>query len=80
MSKHGHLMLPGAFPDKVTPYIDFEDQAVVQCDVPVVKILTFSNTAGFHLDGISMGIDVIIFNCACSFEVISLKATCLLRI
>ena len=39
MSKYGHLMLPGAFPDKVTLYIDFKDQAVVQCDVPVVKIL-----------------------------------------
>ena len=39
MSKYGHLMLPGAFPDKVTPYIDFKDEALVQCYVPVVKIL-----------------------------------------
>ena len=39
MSKYGHLMLPGAFPGKVTPDIDFIDEAVVQCYVPVVKIL-----------------------------------------
>ena len=40
LSKHRHLMLPsGTFPDKVTPGIDFTDEAVVQCDVPVVKIL-----------------------------------------
>ena len=32
-------MLPGAFPDKVTLDIDLTDEAVVQCDVPVVKIL-----------------------------------------
>ena len=33
-------MLPsGIFPDKVTPGIDFTDEAVVQYDVPVVKIL-----------------------------------------
>ena len=31
-------MLPGAFPDKVTPDIDFTDESEVQCDVPVVKI------------------------------------------
>ena len=37
--KYGHLMLPGSFPDKVTPAIDFTDEAVVQCDVPVIKIL-----------------------------------------
>ena len=38
--KYGRLMLPsGTFPDKVTPDIDFTDEAVVQCDVPVVKIL-----------------------------------------
>ena len=29
-------MLPGAFPDKVTPDIDFIDEAVVQCRVSVV--------------------------------------------
>ena len=40
LSKHGHLMLPpGTFPDKVTPGIDFKDEAVVQCDVSVVKML-----------------------------------------
>ena len=38
--KYGHLMLPsGAFPDKVSPGIDFTDEAEVQCDVLVVKIL-----------------------------------------
>ena len=31
-------MLPGAFPDKVTPYIHFKDEAVVQCEDPIVKI------------------------------------------
>ena len=31
---------PGAFPVKVTPDIDFTDR-VVQCDVPVVKILLY---------------------------------------
>ena len=39
VSKYGHLMLPGAFLDKVTPDIDFTDDIVVQCDSPVVKIL-----------------------------------------
>ena len=39
LAKYGHLMLPGAFPDKWTPDIDFKDDAVVQYDVPVVKIL-----------------------------------------
>ena len=40
VSKYGHLMLPsGTFPDNVTRDIDFTDEAVVQCDVPVVKIL-----------------------------------------
>ena len=38
-SKYRYLILPGAFPDKVTPDIDFTDEAVVQCDNPVVKIL-----------------------------------------
>ena len=39
-AKYGYLMLPGAFPYKFTPDIDFIDEAVVQCyDVPVVKIL-----------------------------------------
>ena len=35
---YGHMMLPGAFPDKVTPDIDFADQRVVQCGGPVVKL------------------------------------------
>ena len=41
MSKYGHLMLPGGFPDKFTTDTDFIDEAVlIQCyDVPVVKIL-----------------------------------------
>ena len=30
-------MLQGAFLNKVTPNIYFTDEAVVQCDVPVVK-------------------------------------------
>ena len=38
-SKYRYLILPGAFPDKVTPDTDFTDEAVVQCDNPVVKIL-----------------------------------------
>ena len=37
--KYRYLMLPGIFPDKVTPDIDFTDEVVLQCDVPVVKIL-----------------------------------------
>ena len=39
LSKYEHLMLPGAFPDKVTPFIDTIGKAVVQCYVPVVKML-----------------------------------------
>ena len=39
VSKYGNLMLPGGFPDKVTFDIDFTDEAVVQCDVPVIQIL-----------------------------------------
>ena len=39
VSKYEHFMLPGAFRDRVTPDIDFTDEAVVQCDVPPVKIL-----------------------------------------
>ena len=38
-SIYGHLMLPGAFPDKVSPDIDLTDEAVIECDVLVVKIL-----------------------------------------
>ena len=37
--KYGYLMLPWAFPVKVAPDFDFTDEVVVQCDVPVVKIL-----------------------------------------
>ena len=37
--KNGHLLLPGAFPGKVTPDIDFRDVAIVQCDVTIIKIL-----------------------------------------
>ena len=32
-------MLPGVFPNKVTSDVDFTDEPVVQCDVPVVKVL-----------------------------------------
>ena len=39
VSKYGRLMLRGTFSDKVTPDIGFTDEAVVQCDVPVVKVL-----------------------------------------
>ena len=40
MSKYGHLMLPGALPDKFTPDIVFINEAIVQCfDVLVVKVL-----------------------------------------
>ena len=35
VSKYWHLMLPVAFPNKVTPDFDFTDKAAVQCDVPV---------------------------------------------
>ena len=37
LEKHGHLMLPGAFQDKVTPDIDFADEPDIQYNVPVVK-------------------------------------------
>ena len=41
LSKYGRLMLSsGTFTDKVTPGIDFTDEAVVHCAVPVVKILS----------------------------------------
>ena len=32
-------MLPGVFPDKVTPDIDFTDVIEVKCDAPLVKLL-----------------------------------------
>ena len=37
IEKYGHLMLPGSFQDKVTPDIDFADEAEIQYNVPVVK-------------------------------------------
>ena len=30
VSKYGHLMVPGVFPDKIVADIDFTDEAVVQ--------------------------------------------------
>ena len=39
VSKYGHLMLPRVSSDKVTPSIDFKDEALIQCDAPVAKIL-----------------------------------------
>ena len=39
LPKYGYFMLPGVFPDKATPDIDFIDESVVQCYVLVVKIL-----------------------------------------
>ena len=39
VSKYVHLMLQRAFPDKVSPGIDFTGGVVVECDVPIVKIL-----------------------------------------
>ena len=39
MLKYGHMMLPGAFPGKVAPDINFTDEIVAQCYVPVIKIL-----------------------------------------
>ena len=39
VSKYRHLMLPREFSYKVTADIDYRDEAVVQCDVRVVKIL-----------------------------------------
>lgn len=38
-AQYEHLMLPGALSDKVTPDISFTDEAVVQRDVSVVKVL-----------------------------------------
>ena len=37
--RYVHLTLPAAFSNKVIPDIDFTDKVVVQCDVPVVKVL-----------------------------------------
>ena len=37
--KIADLLLPGVIPDKASPVINFTDEAVVQCDVTVVKKL-----------------------------------------
>ena len=39
VSKYGYLRLPGVFPDKIIPDINFTDEVVVQCVVQVIKIL-----------------------------------------
>ena len=39
MTKYVHLILPGVFPNKVTPDIDFTDETIFKCDVPVVNTL-----------------------------------------
>ena len=39
VSKYGHLMLSGAFQEKVSPDTHFTDEAAVQCYVSVAKIL-----------------------------------------
>ena len=39
VSKYGHFMLPEVFPDNVIRKIDFTDQEVVQCHVPVAKLI-----------------------------------------
>ena len=39
LGKYGILMLPVAFLNRATPYIDFTDEAVVQAGGPVVKII-----------------------------------------
>ena len=38
LAKYGHLTLPWVFSTKLIHDIDFADEAVVQCDIPVVKI------------------------------------------
>ena len=37
-SRYRYLKLPGTFPHKFIPDIDFKDEAVVQCNVSVIKI------------------------------------------
>ena len=39
MSKYGYLMPSWAIPVKVTPDIDFTNEAAVQREVPALKIL-----------------------------------------
>ena len=36
-AKYGYLILPGTFPDKVTPDIDFTNE--FQCGAPVAEIV-----------------------------------------
>ena len=36
-AKYRHLTPSGVFPDRLMSYIDFTDDTVVQCDVPIVK-------------------------------------------
>ena len=40
MSKIWTFDATGAFPYTTTPDIDFTDEAVVQCDVSVIKVLS----------------------------------------
>ena len=59
------MRLPEAFPDKVTPGIDFTDGAVVQCDVPVVKIFLYV-LAIYKLSQIN--VDVNTYGGLCTFS------------
>ena len=66
VSKYEYLILPGAFPHKVTPYIDFTDESVVQsgntCKVPVVEILYIDvNIYKFMREGKGRGLMYILF-------------------
>ena len=38
LSKYGYLMLPETFPSTVILDINFKDEVVIQCVVPVVEI------------------------------------------
>ena len=39
LSKHGYLMLPDVFADKITLVIVFTDETVTQCNFSVVKVI-----------------------------------------
>ena len=39
MSKYSYLALPGVFSDKIIPDTDFINEAIGQCDIPLLKIL-----------------------------------------
>ena len=39
VSKYSYLALPGVFSDKIIPDIDFINEAIGQCDIPLLKIL-----------------------------------------